>query len=82
MFTRHSVTLPWSSVTTLVSLTQAPLMFFTDSAHFFNPVRTASSMPVGEEALTSMILATVMAESSLCFSGGRPSRQHTPALLR
>lgn len=81
MFTRHSVTLPWSSVTTLVSLIHAPLMFLTDSAHFFNPLRTASSTLVLDEALTSMILATDMAESS-CDAGETPDRQHTPALLR
>ena len=61
MLTRHSVTLPLSSVTTLISLTQAPLMFLTDSAHFFRPCLTASSMLVLDAALSSMILATDMA---------------------
>jgi hypothetical protein len=47
-------------VTTLISLTHAPLMFLTDSAHFFKPALTASSMLVFEAALSSMILATDM----------------------
>src|SRR4249919_1333404 len=59
--TRHSATLPASSVTTLISLTHAPWMFFTDSAHFFRPAFTASSMLVFDAALSSMILATDMA---------------------
>ena len=61
--TRHSTTLPPSSVTTLISLTHAPLMFLTDSAHFFRPAFTASSMLVLEAALSSMILATDMVVS-------------------
>src|SRR5690606_3028236 len=62
--TRHSATLPASSVTTLISLTQAPLIPFTDSAHFFRPCFTASSMLVFDEALSSMTLATDIGDSS------------------
>ena len=39
-------------------------MFFTDSAHFFRPCFTASSMLVVDEALSSMNLATDMLVSS------------------
>ena len=59
--TRHSATLPLSSVTTLISLTHAPLMFLMVSPAFFRPVFTASSMLVLDEALSSTILATDMA---------------------
>src|SRR5690606_35033116 len=62
-FTRHSVMLPEPSVTTLVSLIQAPLMFFTVSAHFASPRRTASSTLVGEDALISMAFAIDMVVS-------------------
>src|SRR5687768_3942682 len=58
--TRHSVTLPSPSVTTLISLTQAPWMFFTVSDAFFSPTLTASSMLLFDAALISMILATDM----------------------
>ena len=43
--TRHSATLPLSSVTTLISLAHAPLMPLTDSAHFF---LTPANTMVGE----------------------------------
>jgi hypothetical protein len=41
-------------------------MFLTDSAHFFRPAFTASSMLVLEAALSSMILATDMVVSLEC----------------
>src|SRR5574337_682915 len=64
MFTRHSVIVPSSLVTALISLTQALLMFFTDSAAFFRPPCTASSTLLLDEALISMTLATDMASTS------------------
>src|SRR5690554_2167679 len=73
-FTRHSVTLPPPSVTTLVSFTHAPLMFFTVSAHLARPLRTASSTLVGEDALTSMTFTTDMADSCMGPPQRRPGR--------
>lgn len=61
MCTRHSVTVPSSSVTTLMSFTQAPLMFFTLLETFFRPPCTASSMPFFEDAEISIVFATVVA---------------------
>src|SRR5690606_1886112 len=63
MFTRHSITLPSRSVTTLVSLIQAPWMFLTLSAVFFSPDLTASSTLVLDDELISMTLATAMVAS-------------------
>jgi len=60
-FPRHSVISPLPSVTTLVSLIQAPWMPLTVPDTFFNPLRTASSTLLGEDALISMTLATDMA---------------------
>src|SRR5690606_34683128 len=60
MLTRHSVTLPSPSVTTLTSLTQAPWMPLTVSDVFFRPDLTASSTLVFDDELISMTLATDM----------------------
>src|SRR3990167_80871 len=66
--TRHSLTTPSGPVTTLISLTQAPWMFFTVSEHFFRPDCTASSMDLVDDELISMILATDM---GILLGGGR-----------
>src|SRR6185437_14997352 len=60
MFTRHSFTPPSLSVETLMSLIQAPLMFLTVLPAFSNPCRTASSIPLEDDALSSMTLVTDM----------------------
>jgi len=70
MFTRHSVTVPASSVTTLMSLTQAPLMFLTLLATFLRPPCTASSMLFLEEDETSITLVTVAV--AMIFSWRKP----------
>src|SRR5690606_7654542 len=72
MLTRHSVTLPSAPVETLISLTQAPLMFFTVLETLCRPCCTASSMPFGDELLSSMTLATDMTHS-LCLRRGHYS---------
>src|SRR5690606_28932020 len=71
MFTRHSAIPPSGDVTTLVSLIQAPWMFLMVSAALARPVRTASSTLVGDEALSSMILATAMDFLHWCDANGR-----------
>src|SRR5690606_5224332 len=76
--TRHSVTSPPSPQTTLISFTQAPLMFLTDSDALARPCLTASSMLLGEEALSSMTLATDMM-SSLDSERLRPGGWNVPA---
>lgn len=65
--TRHSVTLPSSSVTTLMSFTQAPLMFLTLLATFFKPPCTASSIPFLDDEEISMTLVTVAMTCSRCL---------------
>src|SRR4249919_3027607 len=59
ILTRHSVILPSSSVSTLMSLTQAPRMFLTLLAAFFKPCCTASSMPLFEAEEISITFDTV-----------------------
>jgi hypothetical protein len=49
----------------------------TDSAHFFNPTLTASSMLVFDAALSSMILATDIGVSP--FEGTTDDPRVTPA---
>src|SRR6185437_2832274 len=68
MLTRHSRTAPLLSVATLMSLTHAPLIFFTVLLAFSRPWRTASSIPFDDEALSSMTLVTDML--ALLFRGG------------
>src|SRR6476659_4698739 len=64
MVTRNSVT--WSfSTTTLSSAIQAPLIPWTVSAAFAIPVFAASAKLVGDEAVISITLATLMAASSV-----------------
>src|SRR5690606_25746973 len=65
MLTRHSVIEPSSPVTTLISFTQAPLMPLTVLETFFSPDCMASSMPLPEEADTSITLVTVELAMSL-----------------
>src|SRR6185437_5759870 len=60
MFTRHSLMPPSLSVATLMSLIQAPRIFLTVLPAFSSPCRTASSMPLEEDALNSMTLVTDM----------------------
>src|SRR5678815_3091576 len=60
IFTRHSVILPASSVTTLMSLIHAPLILLMVFAARFRPSLTASSMPLGDDELSSMTLAILM----------------------
>src|SRR5690606_11788707 len=71
MLTRHSAIPPSGDVTTLVSLIQAPWMFLMVSAALARPVRTASSTLVGDEALSSMIMATAMDFLHWCDANGR-----------
>src|SRR6185437_8030169 len=59
---------PLLSVATLMSLTHAPLIFFTVLLAFSKPWRTASSIPFDDEALSSMTLVTDML--ALLFRGG------------
>src|SRR4249920_2800005 len=60
ILTRHSVILPASSVTTLMSLIHAPLILLIVFAARFRPSLTASSMPLGDDELSSMTLAILM----------------------
>src|SRR6476659_8765394 len=77
MVTRNSVT--WSfSTTTLSSAIQAPLIPWTVSAAFAIPVFAASAKHVGDEAVISITLATLMAASSV---GDCPDSR-TPAATR
>src|SRR3989442_1619516 len=65
--------LPLPSVTTLMSLTQAPLMFWMLLAALVRPLLIASSMPFADEALISMTFAMLMTISvvfQLVFSPG------------
>src|SRR5690348_14274652 len=63
MLTRHSLMVPLSFVTTLISLIQAPLMFLTVADALPRPCFTASSIPFSDDALNSMILVTDMGTS-------------------
>src|SRR6478735_8659663 len=65
MSTRHSVIVPSSSVITLMSLIQAPLMPLTLFETFFRPCCTASSKPFFEAELISMTFATVLMLDSM-----------------
>src|SRR5262249_43919215 len=60
MFTRHSVTLPELSVMTLMSLTQAHLLFFMVLAVCLMPLRNGSSIRFGEVAVVCVVFAIVM----------------------
>src|SRR6185369_11024982 len=90
IFTRHSVILPASSVTTLMSLIHAPLMLLIVLAARFRPSLTASSMPLGDDELSSMTLAILMTfppqdlhgcRSRLCGAVFFRHRQTMPELL-
>jgi len=65
--TLHSVTLPFLT-TTLVSLTQAPSIPVTVSDALAIPLETASSIPLGEPAMTSITFAIANCLSSKKFS--------------
>jgi hypothetical protein len=54
----------------------------TDSAHFFNPALTASSMLVFDAALSSMIFATDMGISPQFRRAIRRSRQRRRPLVK